>query len=620
MISIRHAGPAFTVAIISARSRETRLARAALFSVAVLFGAINCSDDNGLAPVPPMELGYVDAVAPEELKREADAPEGDLAPSASVRPSASLSASSAAAAASYTVSKIAFKPEPRTGLKQEPGGDDWSVGGDVGGLSIGFNFRFFGDSYSKFWLASNGAILFNFIEEGACCGAPIPLNDLPTLKIPRAKNNLIALAWSDLVPMPSQMSWGVRGTAPNRRLIVDFNQVGYYQCDGCAPSPQKVTTQAILYEGTNVIEVHTTSQQNPGKFVTQGVENRTATEAAFLPGRNKAVYALVNDAVRFTPVAQQNAAPVAFPGGNAGSPIDRYEGVEGTAVNFKGSATDADGDPLTYSWDFDNDGVIDASTAEASFTYADNGTHSALLKVSDGRGGVAEARVDVVIRNAEPVVDAGSDVRVNAGATVSFSGRFSDKGVNDALWSWTRDFGSLGSYSDKTPSQTAAILGSKRFCKAGRFPVTLSVVDKDEGSGSDELVVTVDALPVEIDVNPNAINLNDNGHGMITVRIFSRDGLDATALRPDAIRLTNGSGSGTQLARSGEHLHWNADADLNGDGRADVSAGFRRDELIANGDLTPSTVELSLSGEVGNCGDVLGKAPVRVPGRGRSSR
>ena len=621
MNPIRHAGPASTVEVISARSRETRRARAALLSVAVLFGAISCSDDNGIAPLAPRELGYVDAVAPEELKREADAPEGDPAPSASLRPSASLSSAAASAAGSvpaYAVSKIAFAPEPRTNLRQEPGGDDWTVGG-VGGLSIGFNFTFFGESYSKFWLASNGAILFNFIEEGACCGAPIPLNDLPTQKIPRPKNNLVALAWSDLVPFPGQMSWGVRGTAPNRRLIVDFNQVGYFQCNGCPPTAAKVTTQAILYERTNVIEIHTTSQQNPGKFVTQGVENRTATEAAFLSGRNKAAYTLVNDAVRFTPVGQQNAVPVALPGGNAGSPVDGYEGVEGTAVNFKGSGTDADGDSLSYSWDFDNDGVIDARTAEASFTYADNRTHSALLTVSDGRGGVAEARVNVVIKNADPVVNEGSDVRIKAGETLSFSGSFSDKGANDALWSWTRDFGSLGSYSDKTDRQADAILGSKRFCKAGSFPVKLTVVDKDGGSGSDELVVTVDALPVQIDVNPNSINLNDNGHGMVTVRIYSRDGLDATALRPDAIRLTNGSGSGTQLARSSGQFHWNADADLNGDGRLDVSAGFRRDELIANGDLTPSTAELSLSGEVGSCGDVLGKAPVRSR-EGRADR
>ena len=115
----------------------------------------------------------------------------------------------------------------------------------------------------------------------------------------------------------------------------------------------------------------------------------------------------------------------------------------------------------------------------------------------------------------------------------------------------------------------------------------------------------------------NSINTANNGHGMITVRILSRDGLDATALRPEAIKLTNGNGSGTSLARTGDGFHWDASADLNGDGRLDVTAGFRRDELIANGDLAPGANQLKLSGEVGSCGDVLGSALVYAKEKGR---
>ena len=41
-------------------------------------------------------------------------------------------------------------------------------------------------------------------------------------------------------------------------------------------------------------------------------------------------------------------------------------GVAPLPVNFTAAATDADGDPLTYLWDFDNDGSIDATGATAS--------------------------------------------------------------------------------------------------------------------------------------------------------------------------------------------------------------------------------------------------------------
>jgi PKD repeat protein len=598
----------------TASRRASRLAPAAILFAAAMLGGISCSDDTGTAPLTPVELGFIDSVAPEELKREADAPEGAPISSASLSPATSASASSAAAAPTYTVSKITFKPEPRTGLKQEPGTDDWSYGGEIGGLNIGFNFMFYGQTYNKFWLASNGAILFEFIEEGACCGAMIPLNDPPTVKIPRPKNNLIALAWTDFVVLPGQISWGVRGTAPDRRLIVDFNQVGYFQCVGCAPSAAKVTTQAILYEGTNVIEVHTTSQQNPGKFVTQGVENRTGTEAAFVTGRNRAAYTLANDAVRFVPVGQ-NALPTPFPGGNAGGPpANRYEADEGSPILFAGSGTDPDGDPLTYTWDFNNDGIPDVSTAEASYTYADNGRYLATLTVNDGRGGINQASVDVVIKNAPPKVKANSNARINAGESMGFSGEFSDPGVQDAEWGWTWNLGSEGDSFGNVPSQGAVPgIESHRFCKAGKYDVVLTVRDKDGATGSDQVEVIVDALPVQIDITPNTINLNGNGHAMIAVRIYSSLSLDATALSPDAIRLKGKSGRGTQLARTGGGLwYWEAGQDLNGDGLPDVSAGFRRDELVRNGDLDLNSTEINLLGQVGDCGDVLGSAQVRV--------
>jgi PKD repeat protein len=620
MAPIRNAVPNV---MITARSRDARLTQAAFLFSVVLYGAVGCADAGVTQPLGPENLGFVDAVAPDALKREADAQDGL---SANLSPSASLSAASADAPA-YSVSSIPFAAEVGPFLPPEgfghgfPGADDLTWGG-ANGLPIGFSFTFFGQSFDRFWIASNGAVLFQKDPrmDGACCGGFIPLNDPPNPAAPGSgpKNNLVALAWSDLKPLPGQVTWTTRGEAPNRRLIVDFNQVPYFVSrTATAPSPFRVTTQLILYERTNVIEIHTKSQQNPGnKLVTQGIENATGTEAYFRPGRNAAVFALPEDAVRFAP-PQQNSAPTANAGGNVGeAPNKSYEGVEGVAVDFNGSAFDADGDDLTYSWDFDNNGSVDATTLAASFTYVDNGSHSALLKVSDGRE-VTEARVNVVIHNAKPVVNAGSDLRVLSGSTVSLSGQFSDKGANDAFWSWTWNLGSLGSYSDKTANPSDAILASQKFCKAGVYAVSLTVTDKDDASGSDELLVTVDAQPIKIDVNPNSINLNGNGHGMITVRIYSREGLDATALRPEAIRLTNGSGSGTQLAVTGGHLHWNDGADLNGDGRPDVSAGFRRDELIANGDLTPRTAELTLSGEVGNCGDVLGKAPVNENEKGR---
>ena len=53
-------------------------------------------------------------------------------------------------------------------------------------------------------------------------------------------------------------------------------------------------------------------------------------------------------------------------------------------VDFAVSATDADGDTLSYSWDFDGDGTEDSTAENPSHTYAEPGVHEAEVTVSDG--------------------------------------------------------------------------------------------------------------------------------------------------------------------------------------------------------------------------------------------
>ena len=58
----------------------------------------------------------------------------------------------------------------------------------------------------------------------------------------------------------------------------------------------------------------------------------------------------------------------------------------GQTVDFAISANDPDGDPLTYQWDFDRDGIFDDTTSVGtnSFTYTSAGSFQPLVVVSDG--------------------------------------------------------------------------------------------------------------------------------------------------------------------------------------------------------------------------------------------
>ncbi|MFT5602639.1 MAG: hypothetical protein ACI9N1_002898, partial [Flavobacteriales bacterium] len=81
-------------------------------------------------------------------------------------------------------------------------------------LSVGFDFTFFGNTYSDFYISSNGFISFDAtVSQGCCSGGTFPAAD--------AVNNVIAWAWNDLYPPGGgSITYETVGTAPNRRLLV----------------------------------------------------------------------------------------------------------------------------------------------------------------------------------------------------------------------------------------------------------------------------------------------------------------------------------------------------------------------------------------------------------------
>ncbi len=181
---------------------------------------------------------------------------------------------------SYFISRQGtFSPATLSGNETEVtlGDDEVSTN-----LPIGFDFEFFGTTYSEFFISSNGFISFvnEFDEDGCCEGSFLPDNGDNIAA-------LIAYAWSDLDPSSGGIiSYETIGTAPNRTLIIDFD--GIYHFEG----PEwMVTSQVKLFETSNIVEIHSTSiipVEVPGENypVTQGIENAAEDEAFYLTGRN----------------------------------------------------------------------------------------------------------------------------------------------------------------------------------------------------------------------------------------------------------------------------------------------------------------------------------------------
>jgi N-acetylneuraminic acid mutarotase len=258
-----------------------------------------CGDnqESPLGPTAPPTAGTDDAALRADKARNAV----DLgSPSASA---SSMMAASAVTAFGATVNSIPFAPEPGPFAHPLPGCDDCMYGN----VPIGFSLTFYGKTYTSLGISTNGFISFNSrAEDGCCVGRTIPLAD--------DFNNVIAAAWTDLSTAGGGLiSYETRGRAPSRYLIVSYQDVPW--C--CETGTNRVSTQIILYEGSNAIEIHT-ANQSAGHIYTQGAEDATGTRAVFLPGRVAANYGLVNDAVRFTTVLGSWATRVPLPSARRG--------------------------------------------------------------------------------------------------------------------------------------------------------------------------------------------------------------------------------------------------------------------------------------------------------------
>jgi len=110
-------------------------------------------------------------------------------------------------------------------------------------------------------------------------------------------NTLIAGNLCDLnPPLGGTIEYYTNGFAPNRQLIVNFNNIQHF------PSGNPITMQYILFETTNVIQIHHTTFAAT-TTATEGIEDATGTNFLVVPGRNNALWGANNEAWQFSPGA-----------------------------------------------------------------------------------------------------------------------------------------------------------------------------------------------------------------------------------------------------------------------------------------------------------------------------
>ena len=126
---------------------------------------------------------------------------------------------------------------------------------------------------------------------------------------------------------------------------------------------------------------------------------------------------------------------------SAESPID-----EGDSSTVTVTASDPAGvaDPLSYEFDCDGNNVFEVGPQASNShncPFADNGTFTVNVRVSDGDGGADTGSDTVVVQNVPPLVTAPANQTASEGTSETFDlGSFTDPGDDDP-WEVTVDWG-----------------------------------------------------------------------------------------------------------------------------------------------------------------------------------
>lgn len=176
--------------------------------------------------------------------------------------------------------------------------------------SLPFNFSFFATNYNSYAVSTNGFMALwpaNNITSGY--GQPFPSFT--------AGRPCIGAVYANLTfATTGTINTFVVGTSPNQKFVLNYLNGRF-----SPTNTGTVTTQIILYQSTNVIEVHTTL--NTGQLVAvEGIQNVNATSAYVVPGRNAQTFTVTNDAYRFSPTITYTWFPLTYLGNaNVSNPL-----------------------------------------------------------------------------------------------------------------------------------------------------------------------------------------------------------------------------------------------------------------------------------------------------------
>jgi hypothetical protein len=163
-----------------------------------------------------------------------------------------------------------------------------------------------------------------------------------------------------------------------------------------------------------------------------------------------------------------------------------------TRIYLSGSASDPNGDSITYAWSLASGpasvSIDNAASSRASFLGVKSGTYRFMLTCADARSSSTDT-VDIIINNAAPSANAGSDMTVDSGSAITLHSAGSDPNDDALAYTWSL----LEGPGIALPSMTTQdIVITPQNAGLYRFAVVCS--DGVNSSQADEVLITVNAV------------------------------------------------------------------------------------------------------------------------------
>ena len=160
---------------------------------------------------------------------------------------------------------------PVSGATRVLGNNDDST---TGAINLGFSFTFFNQTYTQAYITSNGLLTFGSTTTdniNTPLGGHMNVSTMP----------LITAAWDDWTTTYSGTDgvyYATQGSAGNQRFIVEWRNTKKYD-DASNSNSSPLSFEAVLYEGSNAIELRYLDMETGGSLVNPDA-SRGATATA----------------------------------------------------------------------------------------------------------------------------------------------------------------------------------------------------------------------------------------------------------------------------------------------------------------------------------------------------